>query len=327
MHSFFLIINYIGDIVKKIVCILVLIIITILFIKQTEQDLIGQRKKVEVLNFYKECMNKPFQSESTKQNIQHFLNKYQQEYFGLYFDDLINQYTILKNANKVYYGASLIKLLEAVYILDNHEIDLNTKLVYSYHNQKNYSLGMDKYLPGSVITIKDLITYTIEVSDNTAHEILLNYIGLETLRNYSLTLGMDLSISASDHYGYLTPEDCNKLLKTTYQLISKNDEKSIFLKELMNNPYYNALSFEDITLIHKYGLYDNYYNDIGIYLGDYPYLISILTYFGKEDYTNKVQKISQEIYEIYKNNLEEKENYCNQTNKKLYYNHIAEHKN
>ena len=312
---------------KKILFILILIIITFLFIERSGEDLKGQRKEILGLDFYNECMSKPFQSESTKQNIQSFLTEYQNEPFGLYFEDIKNQYAISKNGDKPYYGASLIKLLEAVYILDNNKIDLNTKLVYQPYNQKSTSLGMDKYLPGSEITIQELITYAIEVSDNTAHEILFNYIGLETLKNYSLTLGINWSLSEIDHYGSLTPKDCNKLLKTTYQLILKNNEKSVLLKELMNNPYYNTLSFNNITLIHKYGYYDMNYNDIGIYLGEYPYTLSILTYYGKDNYTKQVQTISQEIYDIYKDNLIEKENYCNLTNKKLYYNQIAEHKN
>lgn len=80
----------------------------------------------------------------------------------------------------------------------------------------------------------------------------------------------------------------------------------------MNNTYYNALNFDDITYLHKYGYYNPYYHDIGIYNSLNPYVISIFTLFGNPDTgaLEKVNNISKEIYNIYQTNLDKKEEYC-----------------
>ena len=80
----------------------------------------------------------------------------------------------------------------------------------------------------------------------------------------------------------------------------------------MNNTYYNGLNFDNITFLHKYGYYGSYFNNIGIYNSNNPYLISIFTLYGNPDQgaLNKVSELNKKIYNIYNTNLELKEEYC-----------------
>ena len=142
---------------------------------------------------------------------------------------------------------------------------------------------------------------------------LSNYIGVNTLKEYAQhTLDVNLTITESDRFGYLDVTDTNKLLNHVYEFIQTDDEYTDLLVNAMNNTYYNGLNFDDITFLHKYGYYGSYFNNIGIYNSDNPYLISIFTLYGDPDRgaLSQVSEISKQIYNIYNTNLELKEDYC-----------------
>jgi len=156
--------------------------------------------------------------------------------------------------------------------------------------------------------------YAISVSDNGAHRMLTDYIGVDNLRNYAHdTLGVNLTINENDRFGYMNVTTTNTLLKHVYELLQNDNEYTTLLKDAMNNTYYNALNFDDITYLHKYGYYNQYFHDIGIYDDYYnPYTISIFTLYGNPDTgaLDEVSNISKEIYNIYQTNLDKKEEYC-----------------
>ena len=65
--------------------------------------------------------------------------------------------------------------------------------------------------------------------------------------------------------------------------------------------------------MHKYGLYDINYHDIGIYESDNPYIIVILTSYGnlgKYNFAPLVSDISEKVYILYNINLNLKQEYC-----------------
>ena len=54
----------------------------------------------------------------------------------------------------------------------------------------------------------------------------------------------------------------------------------------MLNTRRNKLNFDDITYAHKYGSWDEYFHNIGIHYGDYPYTVSVLTTKGEKRIDN-----------------------------------------
>ena len=274
-----------------------------------------EKKEKEQELRYINCINTPFISEETKEKLENFQSRYHKlKSFSFYFEDLENEYHLIINEEKSYYGASLIKLLAVLYVLEN-ELSLDTGIIYEQRLKKESSLGMENHQYGELISLETLITYTLTYSDNTAYEHILNYIGIENLKNYALQYNIKLTINNYEHYSYLNILETAELLKITNKMLE--GKYGSFLKQCLDNDYYNSLNFENTRLYHKYGLYNSYYHDIGIYKNDGTYLIAFLTTWGYENYSDQIQQIHKEIHQIYQENLVAKETYCqNFANKK-----------
>lgn len=174
--------------------------------------------------------------------------------------------------NKIYYGASLIKTLDALYLYDNNMV---TEDIEPYINK------------------------AISQSDNDAHYYLINYIGKNNLKNYGIALGATNTLSGSDNYGSTTVKDQIIYLKKLYN-ISNNNNK---LKDYFINNYGNYLKFGNLTIMHKYGYWSSYYHDVGIVLDDNPYIIVVLTEHGNNNEKEVIGNISKLIYKYHNNEL------------------------
>lgn len=305
---------------KALIAIIYIIILglTITLIFQYQSVAYNEEQKLNEIDEerrrkYNTCMNTPYKNESIDAMFEELLTSTNA---AIYFKDINNNYTLTNRINASYYGASIIKLYLAAYLVENARagnIDLNTTLTYTY----DYSLYKGRLLStrevGEEITLRDLIYYSIAVSDNGAYIMLSDYVGVNTLKKYVKNIfDTNLTISNDNRFSYLTVSDTNKLLEYIYNFIQIDDEYSNLLVDAMNNTYFNSLNFDNITFLHKYGYYEVNYNDIGIYNSNNPYLISIFTLYGPdEEYMfEQTRKISESIYEIYKANLDAKEEYC-----------------
>ena len=277
------------------------------------------RKKLQETNqlvIYNRCLNIPYKSDQVDSMFNELINKLSSNSISIYFEELQNDYTLAFNENKSYYGASIVKLFMASYLIDNARlglIDMNDTITYTSADARIASFKLEKHSVGEDITIKTLLDYSISASDNAAYAMLANYVGVDNFKEYvKNTFNINLTINDNNLYSYLKVTDTNTLLHHIFDIINGNDEYSVLLKDAMNNTYYNGINFDNITFLHKYGYYSTNYHNIGIYDSDNPYFISIFTLYGKADesHLSKMSEISKEIYNIYQNNLTEKEMYC-----------------
>ena len=304
-----------------IIIILILILGALIFLYFTSKqkleeyntELLELHAKLEANNKYASCLITPYKSEEVDTLFNELLNTLNTNELSIYFEDLNNDYTLTINPDTIYYNASIIKLFDASYIIDNN-VDLNDTITFTeeYRNLAKEE-GLLKYEVNSEIPIKDILYYLISVSENAAHRMLTDYIGVNNLKEYAKnTLEVNLTINENDRFGYMNVTSTNTLLKHIYELLQNDNEYTTLLKDAMNNTYYNALNFDDKNFLHKYGYYSRYFHDIGIYDNTNPYTISIFTTFGNPDNgaLDKVSNISKEIYNIYQTNLNKKEEYC-----------------
>lgn len=171
------------------------------------------------------------------------------------FDVAIGYYNLvtgkqfLYNENKVYYGASLVKTVDALYLAEHNMINDQTR---------------------------PLIKKAISVSDNPAHkELARNIIGFDNLRNYGHKIGAKhfLNNGPEDSYADTTVMDQLAILKRLYPVVNKNSE----LKSYFTNSFYNYLKINNSQTLHKYGALDSYFHDVGIIYDKEPYIIVILS--------------------------------------------------
>lgn len=281
-------------------------------LEEYNTELLELHAKLEANNKYISCLITPYKSEEVDTLFNELLSTLNTNELSIYFEDLNNDYTLTINPDTTYYNASIIKLFDASYIIDNN-VDLNDTITFTNEYRNMAKEGLLNYELNAEVPIKDVMYYAISVSDNAAHRMLTDYIGVDNLRNYAKdTLGITLTITDSDRFGNMSVESTNILLNHVYSLLQNNNEYTTLLKSAMNNDYYNALNFDDITFLHKYGYYNNYFHDIGIYESLNPYTISIFTTYGNPDTgaLDEVSNISKEIYNIYQTNLDKKEEYC-----------------
>lgn len=187
--------------------------------------------------------------------------------------NLITGKTYFYDENKMYYGASLIKTLDAIYLYDNN-------LVTS--------------------ELKGYIEAAIEKSDNDAHYYLINYIGKNNLKDYGISLGAKYTLYGNDNYGSTNVIDQMIYMKKLFSLSKNNDE----LRNLFINNYGNYMHIDDVVNMHKFGYYGKYYHDVGIFFDDEPYILIILTEHGNNNARMVINNISNLMYKYHNNNLE-----------------------
>ncbi len=234
-------------------------------------------------------------------------------YSSILYYDLNSTLKYTYNEDTVYYGASLIKTLDALYLY-NKAIDdnfiLEEKLTYTSSYQRASSLGMQKYIFGTKVAIKDLVKYAISVSDNSAHQMLIDYIGFSKLKSYGNSIGNDYTLVGGDNYGSIDLDDAFNYMYELNKFINNNKVLGKELRTYFDNDYDNFLDLENLNVIHKYGYYSTYFHDIGIAEDTNPYIIVVLTNYGTNNFRTIVNNISKKVNELHKYYYLEKSNNC-----------------
>lgn len=225
------------------------------------------------------------------------------------YNDINTKNQFVYNEKKIYYGASLIKLVDALYIYDKN-IDLDETMVYDAKYKRNYSSCMDKRIIGSNVTIKDLVYCALSVSDNTAHIMLMNYIGINNLQEYGKSLGAKNILIGGDLFGNQSAEETNIYLKRLYEII--DTDYGMFLKKTMLNTEYGYLNIDpnNINVAHKYGDFNIYFHDIGIVFEEFPYTISVLTTERKNNFEEIINKTAKLVNKLHNKYVEDRKTIC-----------------
>lgn len=276
---------------------------------------------------YISCMNERMQQDIIQNEMYSYieeLNTYLDENYNasvLYYD-LTNNFKYTYNENNVYYAASVAKMVVALYIYKNASdglIDMNDTIVFQRKYKNQYSVISTKYNYGAHITIRELVSASILTSDNSAHSMLVDYIGKNKIIAFGRSLGASYTLDTDD-YGHININDAYCYLNALNEYLNSSDELSLEFKKLLLQADENNLNLSDFNVYaaQKYGHYASFYHNIGVMYDKHPYLIAILSLEGaKEDLELRINDISQEIYQLHLNYYAAKENYClNQVQKK-----------
>jgi len=285
------------------------------FINEKEKKELAVLKKQQEKE-YNECISKDYSDEMLSDTANELLNTiddYSDKYNISYkFVTLKKNYIKEENTDKEYYGASLYKLLDIIYLIEksnNQEINLNEEVKYLAKHKISFSTGMSKVPINSMVSLKELLSYIMLYSDNTAHMILVDYIGLTNLKQ----LGKDLGATHfMDYLGYgnTNIDEMYLYLSKVYELMNLDNENALFVKESLNNSNENALNFDDIKFYHKFGMYKDLYHTVGIPIIENPYIILFMTELRFKDYKGIVQTISKYFYNLNEELLTGQLNYC-----------------
>lgn len=181
-----------------------------------------------------------------------FLNNYLKEYkVSVGYINLDNGFTFLYKPDKEYFGASLIKVIDAMYIYEHNLLD-----------EKN----------------KEHVKQAIAVSNNLSHSYLVDQIGRKNMTNYIKKISFRTPQCNSGYYCQTTVHDQLSYWIYLNYLIEKHPNgeelKSYFINKLGNH-----LSFSrKFDNLHKYGAMDTSYHDSGLFITNKnKYIIVILS--------------------------------------------------
>ncbi len=265
---------------------------------------------------YEECMSKPYKMDSLDTEFNNLFNSYEGRNLGISFYDVKNDYTYYLNKDKTYYSGCTVKVFMTIYLLEQAregKIDLHGTMTYLPEDAHQFSDYMEKHQFYEEIPITDLISYWMSISDNAAYFVAIRTIGADTINNYfrdkyNIYLPFTNTHPFVSNY---TADLADKSLKILYKVLEVDDEYSKLVKDAMYNDVENGFTLDGVRMMHKYGEYDVFHNDLGIYEGDYPYLISVLTTDAHNDYIGVISGVHSDIRTIYLKNLESKKEYCN----------------
>lgn len=287
--------------------------------KQDEKK--EQVKKQKQDEEYNNCLNQKFVDEEKTSKIidaEQALTDYLKNYnLSVKFVDINTNYSYSYNEKKVYYAASTIKMLDALYIYENAangNLDLNTTKKYTKNFKVLYSSGLEKHKIGDMISLRDLVKYAITVSDNSAHQMLVDFIGFNKLKNYGIELGAKNTLIGGDNFGQIDVNDSIIYLTNLYNFIEEDSDLSKELKSyfIQSDENYLKDTEKNIEAATKYGEYGNTFHNNGIVYTKNPYLISILTNLGVKKGSNIIKNINNKVQELQNVVNENHLEYCQQ---------------
>ena len=246
--------------------------------------------------------------------------------------------TVTINNNSRYPLMSVFKFHQALAVADfliNNDISVDslTTLTRSDLPEGTYSPLRDEHNEKSFnISIRDLLTYTLQRSDNNACDILFaRFANPEMTDSFIRSLGInDFSITETEadmhrdlnrcYLNWSSPLASSQLLKIFYDKLSRQDSRYTFIKETMENcqtgqdRLMKPLIEKGVKIGHKTGTGDK--NDRGEIIGlndigfvSLPsgrhYFISVFIKDSKENAaisSATIARISQLTYDFMKNN-------------------------
>ena len=189
--------------------------------------------------------------------------------------------TVTVNNEERYPMMSVFKFHQALAVadfLDRKGLPLSTKILVKKEQLKpdTYSPLRDRYPDGNVyFSVSELLTYTLQLSDNNACDILFDYIGgTEIVDAYIRSLGIDgFSISATEddmhrnldlcYANWSTPLSAARLLEVFLVRCLVDNPYQQFIKETMvtchtgGNRLKKPLKGTDAVIGHKTGTGDH----------------------------------------------------------------------
>lgn len=224
-----------------------------------------------------------------------------------------NQHCIDINGDRSFPSASLIKLpilLEGVYQIENGTLDGKEKVSVSDLETIGGS-GIIQYLsPTNVLTVKDLMELMIIVSDNSATNGLIDYLGIKHINKRCVSFGlhetqlnrrlMDDEARKNNIDNYTSARDIVACLKQINEYSAKWCKEMLFHQQFQEKLPFYLLEKDGVRVGNKTGEIERAEHDAAIIeYGKETFYIAVLTEQLKDNAIGKrfIQQIGKYIAE------------------------------
>jgi beta-lactamase class A len=249
----------------------------------------------------------------------HEVDRHLDGVMGVAIEDLTSGHILLAQPDEVFAQASSIKIaiLAGLY----HQAQQGKlKLTASYTVQKSDLVQdsdiMNGLTPGvTSLTLRDIATMMIAVSDNSAANVLIDRVGMDNVNTLLNSLGlthtrlrrkmMDLKAAGEGRENISTPREMMVLLDQLYR-------GKVLNKELTDDFFTMLSTHKDSWIPHdlpeglkaanKPGSLEGVRNDVGIiFLENRPYILCVMTAYlrNERDGEEAISKISLATYRMF----------------------------
>ncbi len=253
-------------------------------------------------------------SENLKTIKMEIMNLYNTNKATFTYENLIDGYRLSKDGDKEDYAASVNKLPAVFYAYkqaDEGKLDLNKELVYEPRHYHNWAGIVKNSAFETKYKISELLEYIIRYSDNAAYDMLTEELKIDNIKKYWSNLGYD--ITYSDSFGNMSSNAGSIYAKEIYKYyLSGASNAKKLVSDMRNSADMDTIKFNDNYQVgHKYGSFEEHYNDVAIVFDKYPYSVTIMSTMGdtayKDQFFLKTHKLLQQFNEQY---WVEKQDYC-----------------
>lgn len=274
------------------------------------------------LHKYVDCLNKGLKEEELTGEIVNRIQRLNTIFnnrnnaIGFEYEDLNTGFSLGIRQNTKIFAASTTKAPLAIYtyrLVDEGKLDLNQRYTYTSGYYADGTGIIKNNAFGTTYTLKELLDYSITYSDNVAYLMLSDIVNKNDVRYYFEQKGAKNLYNSSNLnvlyqiFGEITPNDGNVYMKELYNYALKNTTNSNSLvKSFKNSSLNNVQTATNLPVAHKYGWTSNYVSDMALVFDENPYVLTITTTMGYEDWSTFVIDIAtivQEIHTLYWNNL------------------------
>ena len=238
---------------------------------------------------------------------------------GVAILDLTSGQKFLLHADEVFPQASAIKIALLVELYAQAQAG-KLKLTDIYTMRASDLVADSRIMAGltpeiTKITLRDLATMVVAVSDNSAANVLIERVGMENVNRRMDSLGlthtrlnrkmMDLKAAAEGRENISTPQEMMTLLEDLYtgKVLNKELTADFFtvLSTRKNSPFTRDLP-DDLMVADKHGELEGVRNDSGVvFVQNRPYVLCVMTsYLRRErDGEEAISRISLDAYRMF----------------------------
>jgi len=238
---------------------------------------------------------------------------------GVAVKDLTSDQTLFWQPDEVFAQASTIKiavLAELYRQAQEGKLKLTDQYVVQKSDLVQDSDIMNGMTPGvTTITLRDLATMMIAVSDNSAANVLIDRVGMDNVNGLLNSLGlkhtrlrrkmMDLKAAGEGRENISTPREMMTLLEQLYQGKVLNKEMTVDFFTMLSTHKDSWIPRdlpESLKVADKPGSLEGVRNDCGvIFVEGRPYVLCVMTTYlrNERDGEDAISKISVAAYRMF----------------------------
>ena len=215
--------------------------------------------------------------------------------------------------NQVRRSASMIKVFIMAYAMGeaaNNRLDLNKTITLKAVDKVGGAGIISGWQNGTEISLEELIKLMITESDNTATNMLIDYLGMDNINQYIQQNGyqetilqrkmMDTAAIAAGRENYSSVKDLGEFFAklVTHSCVNHNyDQKMIDILLQQTDTEVFPAAVSGVKIAHKTGELSGLYDDGGIvYSDNEPYVVVVMNDgVARSDAVAKMKKILQAV--------------------------------